>query len=494
MTSTTGRFATAEDAVGGARRELGRLYPVVAGVVALGICLWRIGTPTYWRDESVSVVVGRSGVSGIREFTGRIDAVHTLYYLLIHLVTEVGTSEVFTRAPSAVAAALAAAGIAVLGRRLYSARAGLYGGLLYGLLPITSRYAEEVRQYALVSAGAVLASYLLLRSLDQQRLRAGWYIAYAASMGLLGWLHLYALFLLPAHAVTALLWDRRRLHHLVAWGLAAFAAVAAVLPLVLVARGQEGAQVSWLRRPGLAAPYDYGLLVAGGGRIVLLALAAAVVAGAVRLAGRDHRNAAALVVPWLIVPFVVAWTISQAHPVYHPRYVLYCVCALALLAGVGLEAVTERLTGGLSVAVLALACLAVAVLPAQLELREPRSRPDDLRSLAAVLRQRSRPGDAVLYVPADQRVFATVYADAFARLDAAALHDHGRDLPTDRFRTALGSRSRIWVVEIPPPGHRYRTPLPLRNLTALRRDGRFTSTGSWAFGGVRLALYSRHGG
>ncbi|GAA2122061.1 glycosyltransferase family 39 protein [Actinomadura napierensis] len=487
MTSTAGRPATAENV---ARREgLGRVYPVVAGVVTLGICMWRIGAPTYWRDESVSVVVGRSGVSGIREFTGRVDAVHALYYLLVHLVTEVGTSEVVTRAPSAVAAALAAAGIAVLGRRLYSARAGLYGGLVYGVLPITSRYAEEVRQYALVSAGAVLASYLLLRSLDQQRFRAGWYIAYAVSMGLLGWLHLYALFLLPAHAVTALLWsrDRQRLHHLAAWGVAALAAVAAVSPLVVVARGQEGAQVSWLRRPGLAAPYDYGLLVTGGGRIVLLVLAAAIVAGVVRLSGRDHRNGVALAVPWLIVPFAAAWGLSQAHPVYHPRYVLYCVCALALLAGMGLEAVTESLP----VAALALTCLAVAVLPAQLELREPGNRPDDLRSLAAELRQRSRPGDAVLYVPADRRVFATVYADAFARLDAAALHDHGKDLPTDRFKSALGSRSRVWTVEIPPPGHRYRSPVPLRNLTALRQDGRFASTGSWAFGGVRLALYTR---
>ncbi|MFB4297064.1 hypothetical protein [Actinomadura sp. NTSP31] len=105
------------------REGRGRLYPGVAGVVTLGICM---------RDESVSVVVGHSGVGGIREFTDRIDAVHMLYCL----VTELGTSEVVTRAPSAVAVA----GVAVLGKRLYSARAGLYGGLLYGMLPITSRY------------------------------------------------------------------------------------------------------------------------------------------------------------------------------------------------------------------------------------------------------------------------------------------------------------------------------------------------------------------
>ncbi|POM22753.1 hypothetical protein BTM25_49570 [Actinomadura rubteroloni] len=487
MTSTTGeRVAAARG---------GRLVPAVAGAVAFGVGMWRIGTPTYWRDESVSVVVGRSGLAGIRAFTAHVDAVHVLYYLLVHLVTEFGGGEAVTRAPSAVGAALAAAGIAAIGRRLHSARAGLYGGLLYGLLPITSRYAQETRQYALVSAGAVLASFLLLRALDRPDAKAGRYAAYAASLGLLGWLHLYALFLLPAHAVTALAWRHpaRRGRHLAAWGLAAAGAVTAVLPLALVARTQEGTQVAWLRRPGFGAGYDFGLAVTGGGRVVLLVLMLLVMAGAVRLSTGDRRNAGALAVPWLVVPFAAAWTISQVHPVYHERYVLYCVCAFALLAGAGLAALTERLLAGRAMiaAAVVIAGLAVAVLPAQLAQREPGSRPDDLRALAAVLRGRSRPGDAVLYVPAERKAFVTVYADAFARLDAAPFLDHGNDRPPARFRAALGSRSRVWVVEAPPPGHRYRTPTAVRNLAALRADRRFVRAGPWKFGGVSLSLFTR---
>ncbi|WP_242907972.1 glycosyltransferase family 39 protein [Actinomadura terrae] len=463
--------------------------------MTLGICLWRIGTPTYWRDESVSVVVGHSGVGGIGDFTSHIDAVHRLYYLLIDLVTVFGTGEAVTRAPSAVAAALAAVGIAVLGWRLHSARAGLYGGLVYGLLPITSRYGQEVRQYALVSAGAVLAAYLLLRALEDPRPRVGWYAAYAGAMGLMGWFHLYALFLVPAHGLTVALWNGDgRLRRLAYWGSATLVAVLAVVPLVLAARGQEGTQVSWLSRPGAGALYDFGVLIAGGG-VVLAVLVAAVAVG---LLGRGHRDAVALVAPWLLVPVAVAWTISQAHPVYHPRYVLYCVCAFALLAGMGLATAGEWLPGrrawaAPAAATVALACLAVAVLPDQAAMRRPRSRPDDLRGLATVLRQNARPGDAVVYLPADRRVFATAYADAFARLDAAPLHDHGGDLPTPRFKAALAGRSRIWVVEIPPPGHRYRTPVPLHNRTALQRDPRFHTVQKWSFGGVLLTLFQRNG-
>ncbi|WP_433136815.1 hypothetical protein ACQPZ8_32390 [Actinomadura nitritigenes] len=64
MTSTTGQPApVATNVIAAGRRDRRRLYPAVAAIVALGICLWRIGTPTYWRDESVSVVVGRSGAA-----------------------------------------------------------------------------------------------------------------------------------------------------------------------------------------------------------------------------------------------------------------------------------------------------------------------------------------------------------------------------------------------------------------------------------------------
>ncbi|MGI5200472.1 glycosyltransferase family 39 protein [Spirillospora sp. CA-108201] len=467
-------------------------------MVTLGMCMWRIGVPSYWRDESVSVVVGHGRLGALASFISRIDAVHGLYYLLMHLVTRLGTSEVITRTPSAVASGVAAMGIAAIGRRLYSPKAGLYGGLLYGLLPITSRYGQEARQYAMVSAGAVLAAYFLLRALQDSRPQIRWYAAYAATLSLVGWLHLYALFLMPAHAVTAGLWrhPRRRRRHRASWGLAALAAVLLVSPLAVVARGQEAAQVSWLQRPGSRALYSLGLRVTGDGRVLLLVLVAAVVVGTARLLVRDHGNAAALIVPWMCVPFVLAWSVSQVHPVYHPRYILYSVCALALLGGVALDTAVGLLPVGrpwfaVAAAVTALAVLALATLPAQLAERGPRSRPDDLRSLAATLRHHSRPGDAVLYLPADRQAFATAYAGAFARLNATALQDRETNLQPGAFRSALAAESRVWLIQIPPHDHRYRSTASPRDLAILKNDKGFRATGSRWFGSIRLTLYVR---
>ncbi|MQY06204.1 glycosyltransferase family 39 protein [Actinomadura macrotermitis] len=460
------------------------LWPLPA-LLTLAIGLWRIDGPSYWRDESVGVVAGHGSLSALWAFLHEVDAVHGVYYAFLHLVTFFGTDEITTRLPSVLAMAAASAGIAVLGRRLISPATGLYGGLLYGLLPITSRYAQEVRQYALVSAGAVLATYLLVRALESDRPSPRWYLAYGACMGLLGWFHLYALFLLSAHLFALVALPReKRLRHTLAWLLSVLLALAMVLPLVLVARGQEGAQVSWLSAPPATAPYDFGLETTGS-PLLLIVLVALAVLGVI---GNTGRNAV-LLAAWPIAPLLTSIAISLAHPVYHPRYVLYCVCGLALAAGAGLELLTRRLRYGQVAALAALTCAAALTVPTQLALREPHSRPDDLRSFSALLRQQARPGDAVVFIPAYREKFVTAYADAFTRL-----HSPGpTDLPLDRFRAFLDKESRIWVVEVPPPGHRYRSPLPRRDLKALQADKRFTHGGTQKFGGLTLTLYERRG-
>ena len=62
--------------------------------------------------------------------------------------------------------AVAAGGVTLLGQRLVSGRAGLAAGLLFAAFPSVSFYAEVAREYALVTALATVASYLLVRALQ----------------------------------------------------------------------------------------------------------------------------------------------------------------------------------------------------------------------------------------------------------------------------------------------------------------------------------------
>jgi mannosyltransferase len=470
------------------------------------IGMWRIDRPSFWRDESVTVLVSGQSPADIVAYVRNTDAVHGAYYLLMHLVTELGQSELIARLPSALAAALAAGGIAVICRRLVSTRAGLLAGLIFALLPVVSRYAQEARSYSMVSAVAVLATYLLLRALATTTARAVWFTGYALSIAALGWLHLDAILLVGAHAVAVLVHWRMAgsARPLAWWSGAVVAATAVLLPLVAGARSQS-VQVSWLRPPDSGVVGEFATFVAG-------TIAIAVAVGLVALVGIRLRPApgglpgvGVVTGSWLVVPFAGLVAVSVlAEPIYYPRYLLYCVPALALLAGTGLD----RLSGlagrfGPSgsawvVSLVALGALAVLVWPTQLAIREPGSRPDNLRALAEVLGRQSRDGDYVLYLPANRRVFMTVYADAFAGLDQTALHAPGRnallvdDLPPDDFVAALGTAIRIWVVWSPPPGARYASPIPMANRDVLRTDPRFTETASWRFGHTRLILYVSH--
>src|SRR5213078_3313282 len=62
--------------------------------------------------------------------------------------------------------AVAAGVVTLLGQRLVSGRAGLAAGLLFAAFPSVSFYAEDAREYALVTALATVASYFLVRALQ----------------------------------------------------------------------------------------------------------------------------------------------------------------------------------------------------------------------------------------------------------------------------------------------------------------------------------------
>jgi mannosyltransferase len=477
---------------------------LVSALATFLIGMWRIDQPSFWRDESVTILVSGQSPGDIVAYVRNTDAVHGAYYLLMHMITGFGQSELTARLPSALAAALAAGGITVIGRRLVSARAGLLAGLIFALLPVVSRYAQEARSYSIVSAVAVLATYLLLRALATTTTRAAWFGGYAVSVAALGWLHLDAILLVGAHTVVVLVhWRMAGSARPLAWWIGAVvAATAAVLPLVAEARSQA-AQVSWLRPPDWGVVGEFATFVAGTTALAVAVVLVALVGIRLRPAPGGLPGVGVVALSWLVVPFAGLVAVSVlAEPSYHPRYLLYCVPAVALLAGTGLDRLAG-LAGRVGppgsawvVSLVALGALAVMVWPTQLAIREPGSRPDNLRALADVLRDLSGDGDSVLYLPANRRVFMTVYAAAFAGLDQTRLHTSGRnallvdELPTADFRAALGTATRIWVVWSPPPDSQYANPVSTANRDVLRADPRFTEAASWRFGHTRLILYA----
>ncbi|WP_051871731.1 glycosyltransferase family 39 protein [Streptomyces sclerotialus] len=445
------------------------LAVLVPCAVMLVLGLWGLDRGTLWRDEAATAQLAGRPLPQLWDLLGNADAVHGLYYALMHGYGAL--AEGFSglslrdgpvlRLPSVLGATAAAGLVALLGSRLAAPRVGLWAGLLFATLPTTSHYAQEGRSYALVTAGATLATLLLVTAVRRGRARD--WAGYAAVAAVTAVLHECAVLLLAAHALTLLVsrvprtvWWR--------WAAAACAAALALLPLVALSRGQSH-QLSWLYPPGLRAARLLLQSFAGPSVPAVVAVCALVAVAAVRpLPRRGPLGLSAVALPLALLPPVLLFLASQRYPAFLDRYLLFCLPGVALAAAAGAERLVDavavrrhrRLPPRL-VAVAGAAVVAVAFLgqlPAQRREREPASRPDDLAAVAAAVARRAAPGDGVFYVPTYARRVGLAHPERFAGLTdltlgvsgAASGTLYGRDAPLREIRARLARTGRVWLV------------------------------------------------
>ena len=305
----------------------------VPALVMLALGLWGLDRGGMWRDEAVTFQVSRRTVPQIWRLLHGVDAVHGLYYLLMHTVLSVHPGEVVLRLPSVCAAAVTAGLVAALGTRLVRPRVGLWAGLLYAITPMAGHYAQEGRSYALVAAGATGATLLFVRAVQ-----GGSWWGYGTVLGLTCWLHEFAVLLLLAHAVSLAL-ARAGVRAWQGWGCAAGAVGVALLPMVLVSR-EQSAQVAWLRVPTVETAQGLLRTFLGPTDGVYWPCLGLAVLGLVGLVGwRGEVTCPGVCLPLVVVPPVALMLASQVSPLYVDRYVLYSLSGAPLLVAAGAERV-----------------------------------------------------------------------------------------------------------------------------------------------------------
>jgi mannosyltransferase len=502
---------TASDGAGGRRPALGHgerrslrrpPWSLIAGpAVTLALMLWGITAPAYWGDEADTVSAVSRSLPQLLRMLRHVDAVHGLYYLLLWPVVRVlGPGELATRLPSAIAMAAAALGIAAIARRLASGRAALYAGLVFAVFPIISAQAHDARPEGMVTAAAVLASYLLVRAAgDPHR---GWFAAYGVSLVLLAYLELFGLLLIPAHAITVAALHRRGIvprqrrgdragdgpgpaagalsagegaPGTAPWGLlvrrwliAVAAAVAAVVPLVAYG-WQQRAQIAWIAKPSwhdvLSAIVSMAAGSALAGVIALLVIMGGILGGTPapprragpgrltglwsRAGGRDRRLTW-LALPWLVLPPAMLLAASEIEPAYSFRYLVFCLPGTALLAGAGLAAL------GWAMRAVVLALMVALIAPTQLSMRAPGA---GMRAVSQFLAARERRGDAVIYPGSGVPPWYLAYPNGLGRLRDIWMAESGPasgrlygvrvSLPV--LETRERGVCRVWAAEMSPP-------------------------------------------
>ncbi|MEV4681756.1 glycosyltransferase family 39 protein [Streptomyces kurssanovii] len=406
-----------------------------------------------WRDESVTYQVAHRSLPEIWALLQNADAVHGLYYVLMHGLFALWDGGLVTlRLPSVLAVAVAAGLVGLTGCRIAGRRTGLLSGLVFALIPEVQMYAQEGRSYALVCALVALGTYLLLRCLSEPSRRL--WILYGLSLLAAGWLHEFAVLALPAHGITVLASraDRpvRR-----AWALAAAAVAAGLVPLVLLSAGQSG-QVSWISGP---KPKEW-LEITG---VALVA----VLCARYPAAGRGPVLLPRLALPLAVLPTAVLLLSAIHEPMYVDRYVLFTDIGFALLVGTSLSALVTaasrcgplraRLPRATALSAAALAAV-LALTPVTLQMRTPDSRKDDVTAVAAEVRRVSSPGDGLVFAPSRRREWRLSHPDeydglvdlALGRTPRASASLQGEELPVPEIRARMLSVDRIVVLSDPP--------------------------------------------
>lgn len=380
--------------VRGRRRD-----PLLIGVLAVGVGAAGAGHPSLWFDEAATVSAATRSLPELVALLQHIDAVHGLYYLLMHgWLTLVPVTEFWLRAPSCLAFGVAAAGVVVLCRRFTGRAAALTAGVVFAILPRMTWAAVEARSYAFTAAAAVWLTVLLVAAARRGRTWLWPLYGMGATVSVV--LNVYLGLLVAAHGVAVLALSRR-LPVVLRWLAAAVIGVGALLGFLDLARTQIG-QIAWISPLGGHTVVDVLRdQYFDGSTPFAIAAGAALGASFLLWCARrgqiptGDRQLAVIAVAWLVVPTaaLLVWS-AVASPIYYPRYLCFTAPAIAVLLGMAITHVARRpwvVTGVL------LAFAAAAAPTYVVAQRGPyKAEGMDYSQIADVVVRHARPGDCLL--------------------------------------------------------------------------------------------------
>ncbi len=414
---------------------------VAVALFAMALCAAGSARPSLWFDEAATISAGTRSIPELWRMVHNIDAVHGLYYLLMHgWFVVFPATEFATRLSSALAAGIAAAGVVVLGKLISSRTVAVTAGITFALLPRVTWAGMETRSYALTMAAAVWLTVFCIRA--ARRGRPWWWLVYGVLLIAAVVLNVFLVLIVPAHAVAVLAYARRP-RAFAYWVAATMLAVAAIIPFLQFTQTQLF-QVGWIFPLGSQTVtgilheqyFDQSVAAAVVAGVIIVA---AMVCGPLFGAGRPRRLIA-LTLTWMVAPTVVLLVYSVVrHPLYYPRYLSFTVPAFALLLGMCIVTVGRSRAG---IAALLIA-VAIAGVPTYLFQRGPYAKAYmDYSAVADVIDRNAAPGDCLVmdnsttWAPGPIRPLTAARPVVYQKL-----RDYGRGL------TAV-QRNRLWDAHI----------------------------------------------
>jgi mannosyltransferase len=457
------------------------LDPLIIGLLGAAVSLAVAGRPSFWYDEAATISAAYSrSLSQLWQMLGNVDAVHGLYYLLMHGWFELfPPTEFWSRTPSGLAVGGAAAGVVVLGKQFSSRTVGVASGVICALLPRATWAGIEARPYAMSMMAAVWLGVLLVHAARRDNSRA--WMSYGVVLAVSILLDVYLVLLSLVHFGFIVAFRRRRTV-VVRFGITSVLVLGAAAPFVAVVASQAH-QISWITPIGRRTIEDVAVQQYFDRNPLFMVASALVVVTAIgmwlftsrRLADGD-RQLLVLAIAWLAIPtgLIVLWS-AFAHSIYTPRYLCFTAPAVALILGVCIAALAR--SPWITAVLVGLFVLIAAPNYAVVQ-RGPYAKYGmDYSNVADLIAAKAAPGDCLLvndtvtFHPAPMRPLMAARPDAYRKLVDLSLWqratDHNAIFDTNLIPEAvagpLAHCSVLWVItqaDNSRPDHEHGPSLP----------------------------------
>jgi 4-amino-4-deoxy-L-arabinose transferase-like glycosyltransferase len=451
-------------------------------------------------DESITVAIARLVWTDIRTVLTSREEGATLYHLLLHYWTRLGTSECFVRSLSALFGTATIVLLYMLGRRMFGTRAGLTAAALLAVNGYHIRYSQDAQSYSLVVLLAVLTSLLLVEAVQRGSYRTwNWYTGISVVSG---YVHPIGVLVTLAQFVSLPFAEKRKENAKDIRQSAIWIAVG-WLPLVWFLAVKKG-QGTWASHVSLQTIHEQFFDFAGVGNHLLLAFYAVTTVVAITgvlMKGHLYRCLRwhfGLVIFWTLLPFALTVALTFRKSTFDPGLLILILPALVLMLSAVLDWIPSPLIQGLALA-LVLGISLSGVRAAYGTGFEPKR--EYMREVTRYILNNSRRGDgAVFYAPQGRiafeyyrdmhsasvirpRVFYPLRGDGLLTVSASA-SDPALLAPDTLLMAEVAQRQRLWLVQTGDPDEKYQ---------ALQKwlGERFPHMERHGFGPTRFFLYSR---
>ena len=473
-----------------------RLWLGVVVAIATALRFFRLGTKSFWLDEATSVVLARVDRHIFGAALIHRQANMALYYVLLRGWILLGSSEFVIRCLSVLAGVAAIPAIYLLGARLFGPRAGRLAALLLSVHAFHIRYSQEARAYSWFGLLAIMSSLFLLRSLEQPS-RKNWG-GYVLVSTLMVYTQVFGGWMLLVQWISVYL-----LRHKVRWK--EFLVSAAMICLLIsplagcLLFASDRSQLHWLTKPALHDLYEFSLDITGDGGPLLLLVYVALVLGGVGAAVSQLKSHSSegvwkywFLLIWLLLPVALVLAISLRWPAFEPRFLIFCLPPLVLLAADALTRVRSKIL--FAAAVTIVLGLSLNGTYSYYRGRADAEHTDNWKDATRYILSQARAGDAVLFSYSEERLAFDEYQTQF-HTTGSRIHEFPEqtdfELLTLRpsrpsaelLSNIVAGYERVWVISAfqPNPASR-RAEAPLA--------ASFREYSERSFGFVRADLYA----